>query len=145
MDEKGVWEEGKYSSQILEHLKRVTDGEESAQVEHSDTKSEIEPMATTSGHNPLPDKTLTAKMAATWLRRAADLIDGDRQDDYGDFLDNSKFAAGVASISVLEAIDAMIGYKKSRLNNTPTHEDSIVDLIGYYALREAVRVRLLSE
>lgn len=94
---------------------------------------------------------ITAKMAGAWLRRAAELIEGGRQEDYGDFMTNSIYVAERAGLEweknegILQAIDVMIGYKKARLNHSPTHEDSIVDLIGYAALREAVRVRLLDE
>ena len=89
---------------------------------------------------------ITAKMAGAWLRRAAELIEGGRQEDYGDFLHNTMQASRIAELpDDLMAVDVMIGYKKARLNHSPKHEDSIVDLIGYYALREAVRVRLLDE
>ena len=85
----------------------------------------------------------TAKMAAEWLRKAADLIDGDRQDEYGDFMDNAQYVSDLVGLSSNQAINVMIGFKMSRLRHSPEHEDSIVDLIGYYALKEAVRVREL--
>ena len=85
----------------------------------------------------------TAKMAAEWLRKAADLIDGDRQDEYGDFLLNTKFVSEQTGVSIPDSIDVMIGYKNARLIHSPLHEDSIVDKIGYCALKEAVRVREL--
>lgn len=85
----------------------------------------------------------TAKLAASYLRKAADLIEGDRQDDYGDFMDNAKYAADVAEVDIMEGIDVMIGFKMARLRSSPLHEDSTVDMIGYLALREAVRVRMI--
>ena len=87
--------------------------------------------------------TITANMAAAWLRQAADLIEGGRQEDYGDFFDNAQLVAEDTGVHALVAVDVMIGFKNARLHYSESHEDSIVDKIGYYALREAVRQRIL--
>jgi len=82
----------------------------------------------------------TSEEAAKLLREAADLVGGARADEYGEFKDNAAFAASFAGVSTMQAIDVMIGFKRARLRHSPEHHDSIVDLLGYQALREIVRI-----
>jgi len=89
--------------------------------------------------------TKTANRAAEILRTAAGLVDGDREKEYGDFMVNTIRAGKEAGVAPLEAVDVMIGYKKARLIHSPMHQDSIVDLIAYYALREVVRMNVAEE
>ena len=86
----------------------------------------------------------THEIAAAWLREAADLISGDRQDEYGDFFDNVMNASTETGVDPLGCVDVMIAFKNTRLNHSPMHHDSIVDKIAYYSLREAIRIKMLA-
>jgi hypothetical protein len=74
------------------------------------------------------------------LYRAAELITGDRQDDYGSIQEN--FANIADGWSIILGVDVnpyqvalcMDWLKTARLINQPTHEDSWVDKAGYTAL-----------
>lgn len=76
------------------------------------------------------------------LERAADLIDGDRQDDYGSPQNSfSRIAAlwtlGIDNQYVFDAKDVAILLallKVSRIVGDPSKEDSWVDLAGYAGL-----------
>jgi len=85
----------------------------------------------------------THEIAAAYLKEAASLIAGDRQDEYGDFFDNCKNAEAESGVDALSCVDVMIAFKNTRLKHSPRHHDSIVDKIAYYALKEVVRVKLL--
>tara|TARA_R110000824_G_scaffold102941_2_gene244888 strand:- start:4799 stop:5074 length:276 start_codon:yes stop_codon:yes gene_type:complete len=74
------------------------------------------------------------------IKEAADLINGDRADRYGDCLENfENIAAGWSVIlgvtvtpgQVALALDWM---KTCRIVQTPDHKDSWVDKLGYLAL-----------
>lgn len=74
------------------------------------------------------------------LYRAAELITGDRQADYGDLNANfGNIAAGWSVISgsqitSLHVALMMDWLKTCRLLNSPLHEDSIIDKAGYTGL-----------
>jgi hypothetical protein len=77
------------------------------------------------------------------LQQAHDTINGQRQQDYGDKLQNFAqtamiwegiLAPKLAKYQHITAEDVallMIGLKMSRLSKTPTHKDSILDIAGY--------------
>ena len=77
------------------------------------------------------------------LHRAQKLIQGDRQQEYGDKLQNFSqiamiwqgiLAAKLSPGQTLTADDValcMIGVKIARLAKTPHHKDSILDVAGY--------------
>jgi hypothetical protein len=77
------------------------------------------------------------------LHRAHELINGQRQQDYGDKLQNFSQTAmiwtGLLSHKLMpgQALTAedvalcMMGLKMSRLAKTPDHKDSILDIAGY--------------
>jgi hypothetical protein len=85
------------------------------------------------------------------LDKARELIDGDRQKDYGPADEN--FAAIAAFWSIYLSVSTgnhveltgknvshlMALLKIARLARTPTHEDSVIDAIGYLGLSERVR------
>lgn len=81
------------------------------------------------------------------LDTAAELIDGQRADDYGDasesFARLSRIWSGILGQEVTAAQVALClaGLKLSRLAATPTHADSWVDLAGYAALGAEVAER----
>lgn len=86
------------------------------------------------------------------LQRANELIGGDRQQDYGDKLQNFAQIAmiwqGILATKLQpgEAITAedvalcMIGVKMARLAKSPDHEDSILDVAGYAGCYEALQL-----
>jgi hypothetical protein len=77
------------------------------------------------------------------LQRAHDTINGARQEDYGDKLQNFSQTAMIwqgllahklqphATITADDVALLMIGLKMSRLAKTPMHKDSILDIAGY--------------
>lgn len=71
------------------------------------------------------------------LHKANDLINGDRASEYGSATENFGRIAAIWSqilkrtVTEEEVILCMIGLKMARLVNTPTHEDSWVDIAGY--------------
>lgn len=73
------------------------------------------------------------------LSRAADLIEGDRQKDYGSWQDNAADIAAMWSVILGQRVEprqvtlCMAALKLVRLKQGP-HEDSWVDLAGYAAL-----------
>jgi len=74
------------------------------------------------------------------LAAAADIISGDRQEDYGDWSDNAEDIASMWSVILGSNVSArqvglcMIALKMVRLKRGPHHEDSFVDICGYAAL-----------
>ena len=74
------------------------------------------------------------------LKKAEQLITGDRAKDYGYAYQNHLRIAKMWSvilqkqITVEQVYQCMIAVKLSRLIETPNHEDSYVDIIGYGAL-----------
>jgi hypothetical protein len=75
-----------------------------------------------------------------YLKRAADLINGDRAKDYGDAYDNHQRVATMWSailgikVSVRMVYLCLIALKISRLVKSPDHVDSWTDICGYGAL-----------
>ena len=75
-----------------------------------------------------------------YLKRAADLINGDRAKDYGDAYDNHLSVASMWSailgikVSVRMVYLCLIALKVSRLVKSPDHVDSWTDICGYGAL-----------
>ena len=74
------------------------------------------------------------------LEQAADLVDGDRNKDYGEPEDNFKRIADLWSVlferevSMSEVALAMALVKVARLVHQPDHADSFVDGAGYLAI-----------
>lgn len=74
------------------------------------------------------------------LRSAGELINGDRQADYGSAWDNHHRIAQIWSVVLGRSITpaqvalCMVGVKIARLVNDPTKADSWVDIAGYAAL-----------
>ena len=74
------------------------------------------------------------------LEQAGAAISGDRHDKYGDARDN--FANIAAGWQVIFGVDvtaeqvalAMVWVKTARLLQTPSHDDSWLDMAGYAAL-----------
>jgi len=89
----------------------------------------------------------TATIAAEMLRKAADRISGPRQRDYGDFKENCELAAHLVpttkGITLPPVAIGMVmqALKRVRLRNSPTHQDTMIDLIGYTALEMAVTLK----
>jgi hypothetical protein len=85
------------------------------------------------------------------LEKAAALIDGSRAADYGPADENFACIAAfwsaylsVATGSKVELTGKQVAhlmslFKHARLAKTPTHEDSVVDAVGYLGLSERVR------
>ncbi|WP_336818965.1 DUF6378 domain-containing protein [Gordonia sp. MMO-8] len=71
---------------------------------------------------------------------AADVIDGDRQQNYGDAATNLGRIAAMWSTILGEQVEphqsalCMVALKLARLIETPDHRDSYVDACGYLAL-----------
>ena len=81
------------------------------------------------------------------LHQAGELIDGSRQDSYGDPADSFGRAAQIWSailgieVSPAQVAMCLAGVKLSRLAHTHDHLDSWVDLAGYAALGAEVATR----
>lgn len=99
-------------------------------------------------HSPSPEQLAERRnpevqRAKPMLHRAEELINGARQQDYGDKLRNFaqiaaywnahlmyKLAPG-QSITAEDVALCMIGVKAARLAKSPTHADSVIDIAGY--------------
>ena len=74
------------------------------------------------------------------LQEAERMINGPRAKDYGDaYLNHERIAKMWKvllghDVTVEQAYMCMIAVKLSRLIETPTHEDSAIDICGYGAL-----------
>jgi hypothetical protein len=76
------------------------------------------------------------------LETAAGYIDGPRANDYGSAQENfsrigtmwGAILGTPNAVSAEEVAMCLVALKLSRLANTPSHEDSWVDLAGYAAL-----------
>ncbi len=81
------------------------------------------------------------------LNRASEMIDGARQDTYGDPAESFARAAQIWSailgtpVSPAQVAMCLAGVKLSRLAHTHDHEDSWVDLAGYAAVGAEVAAR----
>ena len=77
--------------------------------------------------------------------KAKEIIYGDRERVYGHPGKNLELIAKFwsdylgADIKADNVCDMMILLKLSRLKNTPDHEDSMVDLIGYTLLKKRIK------
>ena len=79
--------------------------------------------------------------AAQLLRKAADLLEGDRNDEYGGVLNNHERIAAMWSSSLGKGeftagdVATALGLVKvSRMLANPKHEDSYVDMLAYTAI-----------
>ena len=76
--------------------------------------------------------------------KAKEIIHGDREKTYGELGKNLNVIAGMwsaylrADISAADVCNMMALLKIARLRNTPGHEDSMVDLIGYTLLQDRI-------
>lgn len=74
--------------------------------------------------------------------KAKKIVYGDREQTYGDPGKNLRMIAGMWSaylgieITPEQVCDMMVQLKIARLKNSPDHEDSKVDIIGYTLLKE---------
>lgn len=79
------------------------------------------------------------------IQEGTDIIEGDREKTYGDPSKNIRQIAAYWSAHIGVDISAddvcimMCLLKLARLVNSPDHEDSMVDLIGYNKLREKIK------
>lgn len=90
-----------------------------------------------------PNALFAATAPKSMLQRAHDTIHGQRQQDYGDKLQNFAQTAMIwqgilapklqvtATITPEDVALLMIALKMSRLSKTPMHEDSWLDIAGY--------------
>lgn len=85
----------------------------------------------------IPVCAVPAREARTILDEAAQLTSTDRQAVYGHPADDYARTAAMWSaylgveVTALQAQMCMVLVKVSRLANTPTHRDSLVDIAGY--------------
>jgi len=76
--------------------------------------------------------------------KAKEIIYGDRESCYGDPGKNLRVVAGMWSaylgcdITANDVCNMMVLLKLARLKNTPCHEDSMVDIVGYTLLQERI-------
>ena len=76
--------------------------------------------------------------------KAKEVIVGDREKCYGHPTKNMEAIAGLWSaylgdiITASDVCNMMVLFKVSRLKNTPNHEDSMVDIVGYTLLNEII-------
>ena len=86
-------------------------------------------------HKPITDSILT---------EAENIVHGKRQESYGDPERNYERIARFWSVYLeqeitgLDVCQMMILLKQVRLQKTPTHRDSLVDIAGYAALIEII-------
>lgn len=81
------------------------------------------------------------------MKAASDLMDGERAKDYGDAFEmHRRIAAGWSEIlgvkvEAHEVALCMAWLKIARLVETPSHEDSYVDLVAYGSLAGEIQAR----
>lgn len=80
------------------------------------------------------------------LEQALEITGGDRQDAYGSPKENwertAKIASAITGINLTpeECVKVAIAMKLARLQQTPDHRDSMVDLAGYaWVLSEVMK------
>ena len=88
----------------------------------------------------------------TLLQQAHEIIYGDREQTYGNPSKNLKQIAAYWSIHLSgttgenivltpeDVCEMMILLKVARLGNTPQHTDSLLDIAGYAALQDRIKV-----
>jgi Domain of unknown function (DUF6378) len=97
-----------------------------------------------SGAHALIELIEEAPLKTNVLQEADRLVNGKRQADYGHPLDNWTQTAKLWSaylgieITAEQGVDMMMLAKLSRLSQSPTHRDSLVDLPGYALVREMI-------
>lgn len=80
-----------------------------------------------------------------WLKKARDIVHGDREKTYGDPGKNLRLIAQYWSahtgitITETDVCIMMQLLKIARLRNDPEHVDSWIDIIGYAALKDRIR------
>jgi hypothetical protein len=91
------------------------------------------------------------------LHRAHELINGQRQEDYGDkrqnFSQTAMIWSGILAHKLLPGLAltpedvalCMMGLKISRLAKTPDHKDSILDIAGYAGCMDLLQKERVSE
>lgn len=76
--------------------------------------------------------------------KAKEIIYGDREQTYGDPRKNLDIVASMWSaytgsdITAEDVCNMMVMLKVARLRNTPNHQDSMIDIIGYTLLQERI-------
>lgn len=81
------------------------------------------------------------------MKAAADLMDGERAQDYGDACEmHRRIAAGWSEIlgvkvEAHEVALCMVWVKTARLVETPDHDDSYVDGTAYFALAGEIQAK----
>lgn len=81
------------------------------------------------------------------LTEAERIVYGDREQTYGTPAKNLNQIARLwsaylaAEITAHKVCDMMILLKLARLQNSPEHRDSLVDIAGYAALKERIQER----
>lgn len=89
-------------------------------------------------------ETLTASQKPI-LEEAHEIIFGERESTYGDPGKNLRIIAAYWSVYLDKGItyqdvcNMMVLMKVARLQNTPGHHDSLVDIAGYTALQDRVK------
>lgn len=79
------------------------------------------------------------------LQEAENAVNGPRQKDYGHPLDDFTRTAGMWSaykgvtFTPEDVANMMIIVKLSRLHNSPTHRDSLIDIAGYVRCEEILQ------
>lgn len=77
--------------------------------------------------------------------KAKEIVAGDREQTYGDPGKNIKMIADFWSVylgipvTADDVCNMMCLLKTARLRNTPAHEDSMIDRIGYTILQEMIK------
>jgi hypothetical protein len=87
------------------------------------------------------------KHGKTVEEEAVDIIYGDREETYGDPAKNIRKIAALWSaylgldtaLSIEDVCNLMILLKTARLQHTPNHRDSMVDIVGYTLLKERMQ------
>lgn len=80
----------------------------------------------------------------TTADKAQEIIYGDRESTYGEPSKNLNVIAGLWStytgteITAPDVCNMMVLLKVARLKNTPGHDDSMIDAIGYTLLQERI-------
>lgn len=93
-------------------------------------------------------------LANEMLKHTAELVGGERANDYGDKLTNHTRIADLwnywlinqgkrADITSYDVAMMMLLLKVARLMNTPGHRDSHVDIAGYASILEEISFRTM--
>lgn len=86
-----------------------------------------------------------SEMKQSVADKAKELVHGNREATYGGPTTNMYLIAKLWSaylgteLTANDVCNLMVLLKTARLKNTPMHEDSLVDVIGYTLLQERIR------